>query len=174
MNETWRPATTDKRDWSDLYAVSSEGRVKRIAATVEHPRTGKRYTYPENVLTPLPNSVGHYQVQLSRPGAIRERVQVSRLVARAFLPDYAEGCDVHHVNGRQEDNAAENLVCLSKDAHRRAHKVLEAASFAVAKAIREGLDTVTLKLSWPDGEVKAEEVEERKPSPALAALFDFD
>lgn len=81
------------------YAVTSDGRVKRIKT--------------DNVLSPSMNNSGYLTVNVG-PKYDRRGLGVHRLVARAFVDGYEPGLDVNHKNGIKTDNRAENLEWCSR------------------------------------------------------------
>ena len=90
MSEVWRDIT----NFEGRYQVSDGGRVRNM-------RTGR-------VLKPGVAYNGYYMVRLSKNGyALTQRVP--RLVATAFVPGFAPGLEVNHINGDKTDNRAVNL-----------------------------------------------------------------
>lgn len=47
---------------------------------------------------------------------------IHRLVAKAFLPDYSEDKQVHHINENKADNRLENLKVMTMKEHQHLHK----------------------------------------------------
>ena len=96
MNEKWR----DIAGYEGLYAISSRGRVKRIAGGCGAKigrilKTSKRRGY-------VHLSLYRKQVQDTR--------KAHQLVAQAFLgPKPSERHEVNHLNGIRDDNRFENL-----------------------------------------------------------------
>lgn len=106
--EIWKPiAKTEERYW-----VSNLGRVKSL--------TG----YYARVLKPN-TPYGYEKVDIMY-GNERFTKHVHRLVAYAFLDDPEDPeMELHHINGCKSDNRVENLVWLTPQDHRKAHKLLK-------------------------------------------------
>lgn len=51
-----------------------------------------------------------------------DRMSVHRIVATLFVPGYAEGKVVHHIDCDTFNNSAENLMWVTKAEHRKMHK----------------------------------------------------
>jgi len=91
--ETWR----DISGYANLYQVSSHGRVRST-------RYNKiRFLRPET------NNRGYFRLSLYRPGDVRRKFLVHRLVAQAFLPPVEGMSQVDHLNGIRHDNRHSNL-----------------------------------------------------------------
>lgn len=105
--EQWRPI----RGY-DLYLISNQGRVLRTSAR----RTGAN-AEKGALITLTRRKTDGIVVKLSdRVTKRRATVDVHRLVAEAFLQDTKPEIDeataqlrVEHINGRKDDNRAENL-----------------------------------------------------------------
>ena len=63
------------------------------------------------------DKVGYHAVSIKR-----HRYLVHRLVAQAFLSDYDESKDVHHIDENKGNNNINNLRCISSEVHQRLHK----------------------------------------------------
>jgi hypothetical protein len=87
---------------NDDYAISSEGRVKRI--TVAQGAT------PGRILKPGMGSHGYLGVFL----AGKNSQLVHRMMAKAFLPAIPGRTHVNHINGIKTDNRLENLEWSNK------------------------------------------------------------
>jgi len=95
--EEWRPVV----GWETHYAVSSLGRIKRMAPA--------RGVTVGRILVPYPNkSNGYSYVSLHRNGH-GKLMRVHRLVTLAFLGPRPDGLEVNHVNGRKTDSRLANL-----------------------------------------------------------------
>lgn len=99
------------REFPDHYEISSEGRVRRIAAA-----TGTR---SGRVLGGYVAPKGYVRFSLS----VGNRVALKdghRLVADAFLGPIAPGLQVNHMNGDKADNRLANLEIVT-NGENRAH-----------------------------------------------------
>jgi len=99
--EVWR------RIFDGNYAVSNEGRVKRL--------TPSKGATPGKILTPVKHFSGkvrknyiYHKVALSVFGEVKKRY-VHRLVAGAFLGPCPKGMQVNHKDGNTFNNRSENL-----------------------------------------------------------------
>lgn len=108
--ETWKEV-----DWIDGYRgvldVSDNGRVRRRAYSYE--TTGRWGTphvtsKPAKPLAPSNESHGYNVVAVQINGR-RKKFLIHRLVGRAFVPGYADGLTINHINGIKTDNRAVNL-----------------------------------------------------------------
>lgn len=115
MNEEWRPIES----YEGLYEVSNLGRVRSLTVRVRNGvgtrvrrgRVLKQHATPE----------GYYTVMLSCASRQR-RVQVSRLVGRAFLGMPAD-LEIDHEDRNPANNAASNLrVATTAQNHRNTRR----------------------------------------------------
>jgi NUMOD4 motif/HNH endonuclease len=96
LNEQFKPIV----GWEDRYEVSSLGRI------VSYCR-GKSF----KKLTPTKD--GYLIVTLCRDGRTETEL-VSRLVAKAFVPNPSNRPDVNHEDGHKHNNRADNLEWVTK------------------------------------------------------------
>jgi hypothetical protein len=108
MTEEWR----DIEGYEGLYAVSSLGRIKRLAHW-KNQRTDRASKYcnykmlDEKIMSP--SIAGPYTcVQLSRDRGIKT-FTVHRLVAKAFIPNPNSLPEVNHKDCDGHNNSADNL-----------------------------------------------------------------
>lgn len=101
-NEIWKAID----GYEGHYEVSNLGRVRSLDRIVNNHGKSDRRVGKIRVLTP--NDSGHLLLILYRDG-VRDRVQVHRLVALAFLGHGLDGQVVCHRNGQPADNHVENL-----------------------------------------------------------------
>lgn len=64
-----------------------------------------------------------------------------------------EGCEVHHADGDTLNNRLENLICLTKEQHNQAHKLMREDRKAYEKWLNEQKQTVKNKLEVNTKEV---------------------
>ncbi len=96
MIERWKPVS----DYEDLYQVSDQGRVRRIA--------GGPGTHVGLILRPRNDTHGYPHVYLYRNGHRRQRM-VHSLVTEVFIGLRPDGLQVNHKNGIRDDNSVGNL-----------------------------------------------------------------
>lgn len=103
MAEEWREVP----GWEGFYAVSSLGRVKRLAGS---PKCAK-----DRVLVPVLVRKGYQTVVLTRPNSKPVRKTLHFLVALAFLGERpTDKHEVNHLNGVKTDNRVENLKWVTR------------------------------------------------------------
>jgi hypothetical protein len=90
MKEIWKPV----KDYEDLYAVSSFGRVANL-------NTGK-------ILKPHFNHNGYSVVQLYKDKKAKTK-RIHRLVAEAFIPNPKNFPEVDHIKPDKQNNTVSNL-----------------------------------------------------------------
>lgn len=64
------------------------------------------------------DKAGYHSIVVKR----YHRYLVHRLVAKAFLVDYDELKDVHHIDENKSNNNLSNLKCIDKGLHQKLHK----------------------------------------------------
>lgn len=99
--EEWRPVV----GYEGLYEISSCGRARRTASTNRLRTDG--VLKPRLQLRPGRPS-GDFLVGLRRDGK-RQTARVHTLVATAFLGPRPDDCEVNHLDGNPQNNAASNL-----------------------------------------------------------------
>ena len=104
MTEQWRTAVYDGIIYEELYKVSNLGRI----LSLNYRNTGK-----PDLMTPVENKYGYFQVGLSKNGE-RKTCLVHRLVAETFL-DNPENkpCINHKIEG--EKGKKINMVIFNTD-----------------------------------------------------------
>lgn len=93
-----------------LYRVSDEGEVQKQLKSGEW-RTIKGYPYS-----------GQWRVQMWLPDGSWKRVQVSKLVADAFLGGTPPGALRVHKNGIKQDNSLKNIVFMTRAKAAKTHR----------------------------------------------------
>lgn len=121
------------------YEVSDQGRVRRVDNHRLVSTGGRSRGYP--------------LAGLSRPDGVRVGRTVHRLVAKAFVPGYAPGLQVNHINGVKTDNRAVNLEWVTPDeniAHAKRLGLFKAgAANAHAQAVEELNERGEVINRWP-------------------------
>lgn len=87
------------------YSVTRDGSIW----TRYRPGRGGRLGYEWRALNPTPDKDGYRMVRLYREGGAWTQARACRLVCEAFHGP-AEGREVRHLNGRCDDDRAENLA----------------------------------------------------------------
>jgi hypothetical protein len=103
MTEEWREVP----GWEGFYAVSSIGRVKRLA--------GSPKCIKDRILVPVSVRKGYQTVVLTKPGNKPIRKTLHALVALSFLGERpTDKHEVNHLNGIKTDNRVENLQWVTR------------------------------------------------------------
>ncbi len=120
MTEVWK----DIKGFEGLYQVSNMGRVKSLKRLVErfmpHWGTTSNYVQPEKIRKLAATRGGYLFLPLCKDG-VNYPKRVNRLVAEAFIEDYSDDKEVHHIDGDITNNRADNLKCLSSKEHHQKH-----------------------------------------------------
>jgi len=100
--EVWKPV-----DFAPVYEVSSHGRVRRTTVY-------KLKGAVTRVLRPTMNGNGYFVICM-KAGPLQSfgQTMVHRLVARMFVPGFAEGLQVNHKDGIKINNHASNLAWVT-------------------------------------------------------------
>lgn len=120
LTEIWLPVG----GWK-TYLVSNHGRVAHIS-------------------TPSPRPDGYIRAMLSE-GAVRQHIFMQRMVAQAFLPNYADHLQVNHIDGNKSNNALSNLECIARKPH--AHKTFMRLGYHPGNAGNNGAENSMAKLT---------------------------
>ena len=121
MNEIWK----DIKGFEGLYQISNCGRVKTLSRKVDRFSTrwgtDASYVIPEKIREGSCTRGGYLFIPLTKDKTIYPK-RINRLVAEAFIDNYSEGKDVHHIDGDITNNHVDNLECLSDTEHHKRHK----------------------------------------------------
>ena len=146
-------------DYSDLYAVSNYGRVKRLKSIVNS-RYGKHHTIDEHIIKQqILNKSKYATCALCRCGKLR-RFFVNRLVAFAFpeiCGEWFDGAEADHLNTIRTDNRAINLKWKDRVSNQNNPISLLNRSIAQKKAIKQyGLAAKPIVQYTLDGKIVKE------------------
>lgn len=101
-DEEWKQLAKDS-----VYFISNYGRVK-----------SNKFAY-SRILTPDINN-GYARVKIDL-GYGKRNYYVHKLCAQNFIKCDIPFGEIHHINFNKLDNSSKNLVCLSRDEHRKLH-----------------------------------------------------
>jgi hypothetical protein len=107
--EQWKPIIIAKGgkvfDYTGLYEVSSEGRVRSL----NYNRTNET-----KILKPAKNECGYLRVGLSKQGKT-QKFLVQRLVATMFIPNPQNLPEVNHIDEDKTNNRVSNLQWCTRE-----------------------------------------------------------
>ncbi len=137
--EIWK----DIVNYEGYYQISSQGRVKKLARTIEREKMGN-FICQEKIYDASITPKGYYRIQLSKDGEKKNHM-VHRLVAEAFVPNTDSKPFVNHKNSCRYDNNFENLEWVTPQENLQ-HAYDEGLKIGNAKyiVICEELDIVTV------------------------------
>lgn len=98
--------------------VSPDGRIKTTAHTtaITRIRNGKQHIFTASFegreLSKVKTKTGYLEVYAMKNG-VRIRHLVHRLIGMAFVPGYAPGLTINHIDGNKLNNTHENLEWVS-------------------------------------------------------------
>lgn len=128
--ETWKLIDNVKGIlMHSTYQVSDLGRVRRAALTGQPGSNG--YSYVGRLRKLNKNNDGYLYVDLYPGDGIRVSALVHNLVAKAFLGDKPEGCQVDHKNHKLEDCRLTNLQYLPAEKNKAFGKYNKASKLSV-------------------------------------------
>lgn len=105
MQEEWR----DVDDYEGYYQVSSRGRVKSLDRIDNIGRCLKG-----RILKTCPNNNGYLHGAMAKNGIVKTFL-VSRLVAKAFIPNPLNLPEVNHKNEKRHKNHSDNLEWCTRE-----------------------------------------------------------
>lgn len=111
MREVWK----DVVGYEGYYQISNFGRVRSLDRLTRS-STNLEYkgTMRGRVLKPIDNNKGYFMVALAKNGSAKWKL-ISRLVAKAFIPNPNNYPIVNHKNEIKKDNVVDNLEwCTQK------------------------------------------------------------
>lgn len=112
MEEIWKSI----EGWESLYEVSNYGRVKSLSRISLRGNPKVEHKLKERVLKVFYNFHRRALVGLHRDGEGQTTLQVSRLVANAFMDNPNNFTDINHIDGNPANNRTDNLEwCTRSD-----------------------------------------------------------
>jgi hypothetical protein len=106
------------------FLVARDGTIRTVDRQTPYSRKDKPHIvqmmrFKGRVLRPCKNNMGYLEVATRHMGRKVTKELVHRLVAKAFVPGYADGMTVNHINGDKLDNRPENLEWVTKGQNTR-------------------------------------------------------
>jgi hypothetical protein len=108
MNEIYK----DIKGYEGFYQVSNLGNIKRLEHTKYNLLTKTNSVYKEHLVKKCINKKGYYQVTLCKNSKIKP-INVHRLVAEAFIPNFDNLPCINHIDGNKSNNRVDNLEWCS-------------------------------------------------------------
>lgn len=128
LNEIWKPI-----DGYSNYEISNYGRVKSKDRFV-NTRYGAKRKIKGRILKPTINGSGYYIVSLYKGNGKPSNKTIHKLVATAYLKNKHNYPVINHINGKKDDNRAENLEWCTQS-----HNVKESYRLGLEKPQLTGL-----------------------------------
>jgi len=124
-------------EYNGTYAISNKGNVRSLS----------KYGKNGHLLKLTKTAKGYLRVPLGEPS---RHFRVHRLVAKAFLKEFTEGCEINHKDGNKSNNDVDNLeiVTHSKNMFHAYNNGLF-KTFPKAKLTWEDVDAIRKSSSSP-------------------------
>lgn len=120
-HEIW----VDIKNYEGKYQISSQGRVRSL----KRHKINDKIENVWYILKPWRGTTSLYlKVYLTKPGDVRQRCMIHRLVAEHFLPDWNPTLEINHIDGNRDNNSVENLeMCTHRYniLHARSHHLID-------------------------------------------------
>ena len=163
QEEIWKTVI----EYEDLYEVSNQGRVRRIAPYSYNKWRGDRGRLPR-VLKPSSNR-GYPQVALySWDGRGKKTHAIHRLVASAFLGPCPPHKQHNHIDGNKKNNGVTNLEYITPS-----ENVRHAQRLGLIRKRERGYENPTAKLSEQQVEIIRQKIQNRVPYRLIAEEFSI-
>ena len=117
-SEVWLPIV----GYEGFYEVSNLGQVRSYHSNNHRPGSSHMSSTPRILKQSIMKKKGYKKVVLCRPDIPKKGKLVHWLVAAAFIGERPVGLDINHINGIKDDNRAENLEYVTRQANIR-HKI---------------------------------------------------
>lgn len=109
IEELW----VDVKDYEGLYQVSNLGRVKSLDRINKHSEGNIRIIKGKILKIQINNKRGGYcEISIHKEGH-EKRFRLNRLVAIHFIPNPNNLPEVNHIDGKKENNRADNLEWMT-------------------------------------------------------------